>query len=53
MVKFLEECKYNALTNKDVPVPNKESDLYQAQMWALGVVQTLKARGYKIIKDNE
>lgn len=49
-LNFLREVKKNALGNKDVVIVE---DLYQTQMFTLGVVQTLLARGYKIEKDDK
>lgn len=48
--KLLQEVKMRALSNKDIVIPEKDADLYQASMWTLGVVQTLWARGYEIKK---
>jgi hypothetical protein len=52
-LKFLEQVKRAALDNKDVPPPYDRSDLYQTQMFTLGVVQVLMSRGYTIEKKDE
>lgn len=49
-VRFLRDVKKAALDNKDVVIVE---DLYQTQMFTLGVVQTLLARGFKIEKDEK
>lgn len=48
--KFLKEIRAKALMNKDVTVPDNDSELYQPLMWTLGVMQTLWAQGYEIKK---
>lgn len=49
-IKFLSQVQQMALAHKDVIVPYGRADLYQTQMFVLGVIATLKARGYNIEK---
>ncbi len=49
-LKFLSDVKRAALDHKDVQVPYANADLYQTQMFVLGVVRTLIAHGYTIEK---
>lgn len=51
--KFLNEVRQAALSHRDDAVPNKDPDLYMPYMWVNGVIDILKARGYKIEKDKE
>ncbi len=49
-VKFLSEVKRAALSHKDDVVPENNSEYFIANMWVCGIVDVLKARGYKIEK---
>lgn len=51
--KFLSEVKRAALNHKDDPVPYASPELFQAQMWTLGLLDTFIARGYTIAIDTE
>jgi hypothetical protein len=50
-IKFLEEVKRAALDQKDLEPPYDRPELMQSMMFAVGVVQVLVSRGYKIEKD--
>ncbi len=50
--KFLDEVRRAALDHKDIAVPYDRAELYQCQMFVLGVVRVLVSRGYKIEKDD-
>jgi len=52
-IKFLSEVKDRALQQMDLPVPYGRPDLYQSQMFAIGVVNVLISKGYKIEKQNK
>lgn len=52
-IKFLELVKILALNQKDLAVPYGREDLWQTQMFTLGVVEALSSRGYKIQKDGQ
>lgn len=47
--KFLIKCKDRALDHKLEKVPKWQEGLWMERMWALGVVSTLIAFGYKIL----
>lgn len=49
-IKFLTDVKRAALSHKDDAVPYANPDLYSSMMWTKGVVDVLKARGFKIEK---
>lgn len=51
--KFLTEVKRAALNHKDFAVPNNDGENYMSMMWARGVVEVLRARGFKIEKKEE
>ncbi len=47
-IKFLDAVKMYALGFKDLAVPYDRPDLYQTQMFTLGVIAALKKSGYTI-----
>ena len=51
--KFLVKCKDRALDHKFEPVPVRLQDYWVERMWALGVISTLIANGYEIVKKEE
>lgn len=52
-IKFLADVKDQALDQRNVPVPYGRPDLYQTQMFTIGVVNTLVSKGYKIEKKDK
>ncbi len=51
-IKFLELVQRLSLDKKDLAVPYDRPELFQTQMFTLGVVEALRSRGFKIVKDN-
>jgi hypothetical protein len=52
-IKFLETVKMLSLANKDLAIPYDRPDLYQTQMFTMGVVEALISSGYKIEKETK
>jgi hypothetical protein len=50
--KFLEKCKYYALTHKNDPMSSSWifQEHYQAMMWTRGILDSFASEGYKLEK---
>jgi hypothetical protein len=51
-IKFLEQVKECALTHKNDAVPYDRSELMQAKMFVLGLIDALYSEGYRITKND-
>ncbi len=51
--KFLDDVRRAALDHKDIAVPYDRADLYQCQMFVLGVMRVLTSRGFVVYKPGD